>query len=543
MSRRISSIVTVCAALLFVPPATALAADTYVDAQSGNDSNPCTAQGAPCLTIQTGINKAGVGDDVFVDGGTYAQALSLQNGKSLIAQEFAGAPDGPPVIDGMTGTAIQIVGNSGTITGFTIRGDSQAIQGAGSVTIDDNTFDEITITSAVPADVHLTAGTLVTITDNTFIDATPTDDQWAVSMSGPTQSVIEDNDFTGFRQALDINTGNTTIRGNTILGLHENAPFPGTGLVYSDGTALIEDNVIGPPTVGQTQGIQIIDSDSMTSPQTGATFRRNQIYDLDQGIGIVFTPAPVTLQGDLLAGNLIGLNSQADGLGNGGNVSATNVTLWDNGTDIEIFDADLAIDSTIVEDPINTYASTVACTITFSRGPTTTGNACQTFQTSAVPTFVNPAVNDYHMTTASPLIDIGQPLPPLPGTTDFDGDARVLDGNCDGMARRDIGADEVVRNCNPTPPPAAGDKDPPETTIIKKPGKRIESNKTTVKFTSNEPGSTFQCSLDKKPFSPCTPPRRLKKLAPGKHKFQVRAVDPAGNADPSPVGVKFTVAR
>ena len=59
-----------------------------------------------------------------------------------------------------------------------------------------------------------------------------------------------------------------------------------------------------------------------------------------------------------------------------------------------------------------------------------------------------------------------------------------------------------------------GDKDPPETTIIKKPGKKIESDKTTIKFSSDEPGSTFQCQLDKKPFSPCRSPRRLRKLSP-----------------------------
>ena len=94
-----------------------------------------------------------------------------------------------------------------------------------------------------------------------------------------------------------------------------------------------------------------------------------------------------------------------------------------------------------------------------------------------------------------------------------------------------------------TPPTPPADTDPPETTIIKKPGKKITGSKTTIKFTSDEAGSSFQCALDKKPFSPCTSPKKLKGLRPGKRKFQVRAADPAGNIDPTPVGVKFTVAK
>ncbi len=54
------------------------------------------------------------------------------------------------------------------------------------------------------------------------------------------------------------------------------------------------------------------------------------------------------------------------------------------------------------------------CAITSSRGPTTTpgGSGCANFQTTAVPTFVNTAVNNYHMTSISPLIDMGNPLAP-----------------------------------------------------------------------------------------------------------------------------------
>jgi len=76
--------------------------------------------------------------------------------------------------------------------------------------------------------------------------------------------------------------------------------------------------------------------------------------------------------------------------------------------------------------------------------------------------------------------------------------------------------------------------------ITKKPTK--ETTKTTVKFkfTSDEPGSTFQCKLDKKPFKTCTSPRNVK-VKVGKHKFRVLAIDSAGNVDASAAKAKFKV--
>ena len=48
------------------------------------------------------------------------------------------------------------------------------------------------------------------------------------------------------------------------------------------------------------------------------------------------------------------------------------------------------------------------------------------------------------------------------------------------------------------------------------------------KFTSDEPNSTFECKIDKKPYKPCTSPRKVKRLDEGKHKFKVIATDEAG---------------
>ena len=84
------------------------------------------------------------------------------------------------------------------------------------------------------------------------------------------------------------------------------------------------------------------------------------------------------------------------------------------------------------------------------------------------------------------------------------------------------------------------DTDAPETTIDSGP-KAKRSGKATFEFSSDEAGSTFECKLDKVDFERCSSPRKLKKLKAGKHTFQVRAIDAAGNEDASPAKSKFAI--
>lgn len=92
-------------------------------------------------------------------------------------------------------------------------------------------------------------------------------------------------------------------------------------------------------------------------------------------------------------------------------------------------------------------------------------------------------------------------------------------------------------------PPAATvarDTTPPATTVSKRMLKR-EPPVVVVSFGSNEPGSTFRCKLDKRAFTGCRSPKRLKNLTSGRHTFRVVATDAAGNADPTPAKVSFRI--
>ena len=95
---------------------------------------------------------------------------------------------------------------------------------------------------------------------------------------------------------------------------------------------------------------------------------------------------------------------------------------------------------------------------------------------------------------------------------------------------------------NPDPTPAnydwTIDTKAPNTTITSSPQTLTNNSRATFSFASTEEGSTFECSVDGGVFTSCTSPWTSDPLADGKHAFQVRAIDTAGNPDKSPAKAK-----
>jgi large repetitive protein len=81
----------------------------------------------------------------------------------------------------------------------------------------------------------------------------------------------------------------------------------------------------------------------------------------------------------------------------------------------------------------------------------------------------------------------------------------------------------------------------PETTITSGPLGTINSTSASFSFASSEPRSTFMCSLDDAAFDLCTSPTSYNDLSSEPHTFQVRAIDAAGNSDPTPESRTWTV--
>jgi len=124
----------------------------------------------------------------------------------------------------------------------------------------------------------------------------------------------------------------------------------------------------------------------------------------------------------------------------------------------------------------------------------------------------------------------------------------------------------------PLPPPPAGgsqertpasDLTPPETTLLPVGHYRQRTLGLRTKFfvfRSSESPSAFRCRLDGRPFVdcgvhhplPCATPvtpsaacsaKTYRNLKPGRHKFEVFAIDAAGNADPNPAKAQFKVPK
>ena len=107
----------------------------------------------------------------------------------------------------------------------------------------------------------------------------------------------------------------------------------------------------------------------------------------------------------------------------------------------------------------------------------------------------------------------------------------------------DVRAIDTAGNTDPTPASHAWvvDDVPPDTTITSAPPAATNSTSASVSFSSSEAGSTFECSLDGVAYSACTSPRAYSSLSESSHTFGVRAIDAAGNVDPTPATRSWVV--
>jgi hypothetical protein len=149
----------------------------------------------------------------------------------------------------------------------------------------------------------------------------------------------------------------------------------------------------------------------------------------------------------------------------------------------------------------------------------------------------------------------GAPAPAIPDGSSLTrsiapGCATLLEGSDDtNSSAADFAVTAPSPRNNATAPTevacAAGggvDNSAPQTTISKQPKAKSTRRKAKFEFESNEDGSSFMCKLDRAPFAACSSPFK-KRVGLGKHKFEVYAVDRAGNEDATPAKAKFKRVR
>ena len=88
--------------------------------------------------------------------------------------------------------------------------------------------------------------------------------------------------------------------------------------------------------------------------------------------------------------------------------------------------------------------------------------------------------------------------------------------------------------------PGAGSAALTNTRITSGPSGTIFTDSASFAFASPEDGG-FECRLDTDEWSACASPATYPSLAEGPHRFEVRALNRPGNADPTPTAATFTV--
>jgi predicted outer membrane repeat protein len=119
----------------------------------------------------------------------------------------------------------------------------------------------------------------------------------------------------------------------------------------------------------------------------------------------------------------------------------------------------------------------------------------------------------------------------------------VTEALVDGEHHFQVRALDGANNSGPTPAAFTFvvDTDAPDTSLDSAPGGIINSNRPTFTFSSPDPNASFACKLDADDYAVCVSPYTSAALPDGAHTFSVRAVDSAGNADPTPASASFTV--
>ncbi len=106
----------------------------------------------------------------------------------------------------------------------------------------------------------------------------------------------------------------------------------------------------------------------------------------------------------------------------------------------------------------------------------------------------------------------------------------------DGKYTLEVRAVDAAGNIDPSPDSYTFtvDVSPPETTIATGPDAVVNTPTSAFTFTSDDAAATFECSIDGAAYSACPASYTSPSLPDGSHTLSVRAVDAAGNVDPSP---------
>jgi CSLREA domain-containing protein len=499
--------------------------NSTADPGDGTCDGTCTLRDA--LDDAAANNNPGVVDQILFDA-SVTGTITL-NGTQLPTI------DEPLYIDGPGAGALTVSGNNAsrilymdpgqgddvTVSGLTLSGGRAATDpatGGAILNLDaDLTIRDSTITGNSASGESAAAGGGISTKYNTTI-------QDSTIANNVAQSTKYDGDAAAFGGGLGTIGDRTTIEGSTISG--------------NDVSAINTGPDMNPMTDHDAQSFA---GGLIAFSENGVTIRRSTIsgndalaaappgYDaIGTGGGLVAVP-PTTIESATVAGNSANAGGGIYAIDEPGIVLA-NTIVADNsagtGPDLSGPSNSFLAAFSLIEDPAGAPIN--------STGPNVIGSDPQ-----LGPLAENKAGQTLKPAATSPAIDQGSAGT---ATTDQRGQPRPYDApsiaNAEGGDGTDIGAIELQ------------DSDlAPETTITKGPKNKVKLKKkkkkakVTFEFTSSDPSSSFQCSLDDQVLRvPCSSPYKIK-VKKGKHDFEVRAIDAAGNVDPTPASDDWKVKK
>jgi len=272
-------------------------------------------------------------------------------------------------------------------------------------------------------------------------------DNSTATMTGNTISANTTNSFGG---GIHLSTSNATISDNTITG--NNALYSGGGIWVWGGSLIIESNTIVSNTAQGGGGVDI--GGGSSAEVYANTIAYNRVGDWGSGGMSIGDGSVVTATNNIVASNVATVTWwDGDGIAVWGEQThaelVNNTIVYNSAEGVQSQDATVLVRNNIIASNalgIHDLAGSSAISIdhndVWSNGENYLNVSPGAGDISVNPLFVDVANGDYHLMLNSLVIDrgtnVGAP------STDFDGEARPFDGDRDGRATVDMGADEYV---------------------------------------------------------------------------------------------------
>ncbi|MEQ8763629.1 MAG: right-handed parallel beta-helix repeat-containing protein [Planctomycetota bacterium] len=436
----------------------------YVDCSNPDCANADGSQASPFCTIQEGIDAATDGDTVVVGACTYNENIDF-SGKTIALISASGA-DVTIIDGGNSDTVVRIIGSEGPATlleGFTItngravNGGGILIAGTAAPTIRNST---ITGNRGTPygggvscIDSSSPTLELNTITSNSAdysgggIDFRSTGSGLLLSNTVSGNSIDTGNGggiYSTLSSTLTISGGTITLNSASRNGggvcaygsldisdatLMSNSADEGGGGIQSGKALTMSRCRVESNTSGQVGGGVSFQAGTITD-----SLIRNNVSSGGGGVRISGFNNTATLINTLIADNSA---EEAGGIfSNEANLLiVSNCTLANNAaTTYGGIRGTLELSNSIVwgnvPDQLNGSGSASFCNV--QGDYTGTGNI------DADPLFEDPVAGDFHLSLGSPCVNTGNNSDPNLQDTDFEGDARIIEGIVD------MGVDEFA---------------------------------------------------------------------------------------------------